>query len=74
MTESDPAAAVPATDNNAEAVIGGNDEFEQNKNNAGTSHAQQHEANVQQQQEQDAYDNATAQQDETDAQSTEETE
>jgi hypothetical protein len=63
---SDTSAAVPATDNNADAVIG-EPEYEQNKNNAGTSESQQEATTQQAQQEADAYDNATAQQDEADS-------
>jgi hypothetical protein len=64
MSEQDETtAAVPATDNNADAVIG-SDEYEQNKNNAGTSESQQEAVTQQAQAQQDAYDNATAQQDE----------
>jgi hypothetical protein len=66
-TADSPNPAQPTYDNNADAVIEGNDEFEQNKNNAGTSHSHQHEAALQEQQEQAAYDNATTQQDEADA-------
>jgi hypothetical protein len=66
-TADSPNPAAPTYDNNPDAVIEGNDEFEQHKNNAGTSHSQVNETTQQQQQEQDAYDNATAQQDEADA-------